>query len=295
MKSEEIKISIGIPTFNSSKYLKECIKSVIIHSVVDEIIVSDDGSNQAEVTKIIQIIKKFKSSKNIDIKLIVNKVNKGAYENKLKLIKKAKNNFVYILDSDNLAGKNLDYIVKNNLAKDSDKTYLFQPNTLYQFTKFPKLSKLFSKYINKFVVQFYDKDVLLDKYKVRDSLILNSGNYNLNDFDFDENNLLITNDENSLNLKSKWIFWILNCGNFIVNKNIFEEIASDGLEFDRSIRSVDAIVFSFLWLRSGKEIKIYKDFYHHHRKRIDSVSFSERDSSKKAITYFIKKILYDFV
>lgn len=73
-----------------------------------------------------------------------------------------------------------------------------------------------------------------------------------------------------------------------------KDIAKKGLKIDREIRSVDAIAFSYLWLSSGKEIKIINEFFHHHRKREDSVSFTERDNSKKGIEFFIEKVLINF-
>jgi hypothetical protein len=69
------------------------------------------------------------------------------------------------------------------------------------------------------------------------------------------------------------------------------DIAEAGLKFDRKILSVDAIVFSYLWLEKGFEIKILNDFYHHHRKRNDSVSFTESEDSVNAIKHFINKVL----
>ena len=97
--------------------------------------------------------------------------------------------------------------------------------------------------------------------------------------------------QNEKKLIDKWIFWILNCGNFIVNKKYMVDIAADGLKFDRKLLSVDAIVFSYLWLENSFEIKILNDFYHHHRKRNDSVSFTESEDSVNAIKYFIDKVL----
>ncbi len=49
-------ISVGIPTYNSSKYLNECIESIITKKNVDQIIISDDGSAEDEVVKIENII-----------------------------------------------------------------------------------------------------------------------------------------------------------------------------------------------------------------------------------------------
>ena len=84
----------------------------------------------------------------------------------------------------------------------------------------------------------------------------------------------------------KWVFWILNCGNFIVNKDYMLPIANKGLEIDRKHLSVDAIVFSYLWLENGLKIKIFREFNHHHRKREDSVSFVESEKFCKCNQVF---------
>ena len=54
--------------------------------------------------------------------------------------------------------------------------------------------------------------------------------------------------EGSPEIKSKYvidkhIFWVLNIGNFIVNKNQFITIMKPGLEFSREISSMDAVHF----------------------------------------------------
>ena len=49
-------ITVGIPTFNSSKYLFDSLNSVINCTSVNEIIISDDGSSQAEIKKLEQTI-----------------------------------------------------------------------------------------------------------------------------------------------------------------------------------------------------------------------------------------------
>ncbi len=285
-------ISVGIPTFNSSKYLTSCIKSVIKKKSVNEIIISDDCSNEFEIEKIKNIIKKFKNQKNI--KLLKNNTNLGAYENKLNLIKNSKNEYIYVLDSDNLAGKNFDKIITELLnSGDLSEEYLIQPNTMYQFWKYPNFAKLFSKFDKKYIVKFYKNNKTIDSSYVKKSLLLNSGDYILDDLGYKTDNFDLEKDEINP-LLNKWVFWILNCGNFIVNKNIMSEIAQNGLILDRSIRSVDAVAFSYLWLSAGKKIRIHKKFFHHHRKRNDSVSYTEIDSSKKGIIYFIKEVLDKF-
>lgn len=291
MKNKQL-ISVGIPTFNSSKYLESCIKSVISKKTVGEVLISDDCSNESEFKNIKEIVKQFGQQKNI--RLIRNEKNIGAYENKLKLIENSFHDFIYILDSDNLSGQNLDTIVEN-LFKNNDlnESYLIQPNIMYQFWKYPKFAKLFCKLNKKYIVKFYESDKVLKSKDIKTSLLLNSGNYDLKNFSKElEVNVQKINYKDTL--QSKWIFWVLNCGNFIVNKNAMKDIAKKGLKIDREIRSVDAIAFSYLWLSSGKEIKIINEFFHHHRKREDSVSFTERDNSKKGIEFFIEKVLINF-
>lgn len=193
-----------------------------------------------------------------------------------------------------MSGKNLDSIVVNLFSnKDLNENYLIQPNKMYQFWEYPKLAKIFSNFDKKYIVEFYKNDKVLNSKEVKNSLLFNSGDYNLKEFGSVEE-IDTRNIDHNDSLKNKWIFWVLNCGNFIVNKNIMSQIAKGGLEFDRSIRSVDAIAFSYLWLESGREIKIIKKFFHHHRKREDSVSFTEKKDSKKGMRFFIKKVLMSF-
>ena len=282
------KISVGIPTFNSSKYLSYCLKSLSKLTSVDEIIISDDGSTDDEYKKIEQIVREFKF--NNDIELLKNKMNLGAYVNKLNLMKASKNKYIYILDSDNLAGKNLDEIIKNYVLTEKNDDVLFQPNIMYQFWKNPKSAKILSNFDSKYKVKFFNKDMTLEISDVKESLLLNSGDYELSDIIPGLKKNQDINNEKDI-LLAKWIFWILNCGNFVANKDTMIDIAEEGLGFDRSLRSVDAIVFSYLWISNKKSIKIPKNFYHHHRKREDSVSFTEKEDSKNAIKYFMKEVL----
>ncbi len=203
-------ILVGIPTYNSSKYLNECIESIITKKNVDQIIISDDGSAEDEVVKIENIInsQSNKSHKNIDF--IRNRNNLGAFQNKLNLIEKSKNDFIYILDSDNIAGNNLDSIIAKILTSSNSKNYLYQPNKMYQFSKYSKIAKLMSKFKSKYLVQFLNEDTTLNIKDIKNSLILNSGSYNLEDF-VDNTDDLKANI-NSDFLIDKWIFWVLNCG-----------------------------------------------------------------------------------
>lgn len=282
-------ISVGIPTYNSSKYLKTCLKSVVNKKKVNEIIISDDGSTHEEILAIENIVSKFGHIKNKEIKLFKNKKNLGAFQNKLNLIKKSRNDFIYILDSDNIAGKNLDSVISEIFQTTNSSSYLYQPNIMYQFYNSPKISKFMSNFQKKYKVRFLKEGKPLYFNDIRNSLIRNPGSYDISQLAESSTNL--TSDLETDFLIDKWIFWVLNCGNFVVYKNHIINIIEKSPIFDKSLLSIDAVVFAYYWLSSGKAIKIIDSFYHHHRKREDSVSFTEKENSSYAIKHFIKLII----
>ena len=279
-------ITVGIPTYNSSKYLNQCLKSIKNLKNIDEILISDDGSTVSELAKPKEIVLKYQIKHRLNIKILESTTNFGAYKNKLKLIENSKNEYIYVLDSDNMASKNLDEII-NEILNENNPKFLYQPNVMYHFWKYPRLAQLMSPYNKKYIVKFFDSNYILDRDSVKALLIHNSGTYNLKEYV----NQLPSIKDPEKKIIDKWIFWILNCGNFIVNKKHMVDIAQAGLEFDRKILSVDAIAFSYLWIENGMKIKIFNNFYHHHRKRNDSVSFTESEDSVNAIKHFIGKVL----
>ena len=279
-------ITVGIPTYNSSMYLSKCLDSIKDSKAIDEILISDDGSNLTELIKIKQIVSLYESRYSLNINFFENTTNVGAYKNKLKLIEASKNEYIYVLDSDNLASKNIDKIIYK-VFKEKNPELLYQPNIMYQFWRYPRFAKLMSLFDKKYIVKFFTEDSTLDKGDVKSLLLDNSGTYDLNNFKYQQRPLPVAKKK----LIDKWVFWILNCGNFIVNKNLMIKVAKQGLNFERKYLSVDAIVFSYLWIESGMKIKLFYDFFHHHRKRNDSVSFKESEDSVTAIKYFIAKVL----
>ena len=112
-------ISVIIPTFNSSKYLEQCLNSLIKCKSINEIVISDDFSDSEDLLNLKKII--FNHQLKNKIKLYENNINKGAYRNKLDSVKKASSDLVYILDSDNIAGFNLENILYK-ISKIDDET-----------------------------------------------------------------------------------------------------------------------------------------------------------------------------
>ena len=102
------KFSVAIPTYNSSKYLKECIYGFKNSKFIDEIIIGDDCSGIEELKNIKKIIKQANKFFNFQIKLIENSQNLGAFKNKYRLIESSRNEWIYQIDSDNVPFSNID-------------------------------------------------------------------------------------------------------------------------------------------------------------------------------------------
>ena len=103
-----MKLSIAIPTLNSSEFIDDCINSVRKISNVDEIIINDDGSNELDYSILESKVEKLISSYNLNISLYRNEKNLGGFKNKYVTISKCTNDYVYQIDSDNIPAKNIE-------------------------------------------------------------------------------------------------------------------------------------------------------------------------------------------
>lgn len=111
------KISIIMPNFNSEKYIKSAINSVLNQTFKKwELIIVDDNSNA-------QTIKILKNYKNKKIKLIFLKKNKGAAYCRNLAIKKSTGKYITFLDSDDIWNK-----------KKLSLQYSFMENNQFTFT-----------------------------------------------------------------------------------------------------------------------------------------------------------------
>jgi glycosyltransferase involved in cell wall biosynthesis len=121
-----MKISVAIPTYNSSKYLWKCIKPFINNDFIGEIIINDDSSNISEFGNICNIISNINSDK---IKIYRNKSNQRAFVNKYFSVSKCSYDWVYLLDSDNFIDENTIDIFKS--IDYSNDSICFCPKKLY--------------------------------------------------------------------------------------------------------------------------------------------------------------------
>jgi len=109
-----VKISLCIPTMNRWKFLKINIPKYLANSLIDEIVIVDEtGEDYA-------LLKEAYASEP-KIKLFKNKYKLGPFLNKLECIKKACNEWVCLIDSDNYADEDyffsfLSYVNNNPIS-----------------------------------------------------------------------------------------------------------------------------------------------------------------------------------
>jgi teichuronic acid biosynthesis glycosyltransferase TuaG len=114
LKKKSIKIDIILPNYNSNKFIKETINSILNQSFKNwRLIIVDDNSNLDNK----KILKKY--SKNSKIKIIWLKKNKGAGFCRNMALNYSKANYIAFIDSDDIWYKSklsdqLKFMLKNN-------------------------------------------------------------------------------------------------------------------------------------------------------------------------------------
>ena len=98
-------------------------------------------------------------------------------------------------------------------------------------------------------------------------------------------------NNNIYTTENKDIKWFLNSGNFIVGKDSFLDIFYQGNNVERQDLALDAMAYSFYWLKAGNKIISLDRFYHYHRKREDSVSFIEKINYEPSIDRYFESYL----
>ena len=160
-------LSICIPNYNRSKYLNNCLNSILIakslSSLKFEICISDNGSKE-NITPIINHYK----NKGLKINYRQNKKNMGFGANFYKVVKMAKGEFIWLIGNDDLlyadALKKLENLFYKNIDVDFffinssnlNAKHVFKhkqpfntkkiPKNLYNFSKIKKSQK--TKFFN---------------------------------------------------------------------------------------------------------------------------------------------------
>lgn len=97
---KELKISLCLTNYNRSKLIYEAVSSVLFDKRVDEIVISDDCSDDTIYNSMVRHFKEhpkvhiYRNEKNID-----------CYKNKAKALELAENEWCILFDSDNIIDK----------------------------------------------------------------------------------------------------------------------------------------------------------------------------------------------
>ena len=102
-------ISVCIPVYNTEKYLKRCLESVVSQDFDSfEIIIVSDNSRGRDQNNwpCHKIVKKFKKQTKIPIKYLENSTNLGTLEVRRTLSYEARGEYIFFLDSDDFLPPN---------------------------------------------------------------------------------------------------------------------------------------------------------------------------------------------
>jgi hypothetical protein len=237
-------ISLCIPYYNTFDLTKQTISTLIKSKFINEIIVSDDCSDKPFLY-IHPKVKIYRNSKNL-----------GALKNKFKTIQYARNNWVYLLDSDNFIElKILNKLSKNLQNKKFNQNYYYSPSKL--------------------ILKNVDLDKKLDNKAIH---------YNF------KNKVIDFNLASQYLEKVKYFDWFLNTGNFFVHRETYIKCASQMFR-DKKLKQIeaDAIIFAYYWLKSGRKIEILKNFYYFHR--VLKGSYSHHPNNSKSLNIYKKLFL----
>jgi glycosyltransferase involved in cell wall biosynthesis len=255
--------SVGIPTYNSSKYIPELLKKLTKLNYLKDIVIIDDNSKIEEQSKLEQIIADFQKSTKLNINYYINDKNLGGFKNKYKVVSLCEQELVYQIDSDNiLSNKTIRFLNNQKNLKKIEKNFIYLPYFVRLFENKSKYIELRNKKLN---------------------LVKRELTLNLNDL-----NNSINNKSNII--QSFSIGYLLNIGNPVFHKNDYLRYLKEGNLMDKNFLAADAIAAIFFWVKNGGEIYLNKNIGHSHRLRNDSY-WHEGISSGENHAHWTKEIL----
>lgn len=269
-------ITVAIPHYNTSKYIEDAIRIPLLDDRVDEILICDDQSSDEEYDNLLRIIDSIKTGTPISydvnaslmnehhggcydvvlemtkvdlseqakkIEVIRNDINIGGFRNKYHVVSQAKNEWVYLLDSDN-------FLVECSIPSlynlsDWDKSVCYCPSVPIMQRK--DTWRAWDDWNHRrFGYKPFGLKGVQDLFKSEQEFSKTMGcGIGVNGF--------------------------LNTGNFFVNRNQYVtslESAFDDLTVEP--HAADVVAFSYYWLTNDGQFQVVPDLYYFHRIRDDS-------------------------
>ncbi len=145
-----MKVSIIVPVYNSEKYLKDCLDSLVNQTLKEiEIIAIDDASSD----KSLEILKDYEKKYPNKVKVYVNHKNLGQGATRNRGIELATGEYIGFLDSDDYVNFNM-YAKMYEMAKRNDKPevittgLIFVKNNDYLVNNFKEIAQTKGRILN---------------------------------------------------------------------------------------------------------------------------------------------------
>jgi len=269
-------ITVAIPYYNSFSYIEDAIRIPLLDNRVDEILICDDHSDDSQyydlLVKVGQLNNGVEISYDINaslmnenhgtcqsvvhsltsvnvgkqakkIEVIRNDTNIGGFRNKYHVVSQAKNEWVYLLDSDN-------FLVECSIP------------SLYNL---PEWDEKICYCPSVPIMQRKDSWRAWDDWNHR--------RFGYKPFDLKGvQNFFRVEEKYSKNMGcGLGVNGFLNTGNFFVNRDRYVNSLKDAFE-DPNVEphAADVVAFSYYWLVAGGMLQIVPDLYYFHRIRDDS-------------------------
>jgi glycosyltransferase involved in cell wall biosynthesis len=247
-----MKLSVCIPYYNRSDLVLETLRPLIPDERIDEIILCDDCSPQTDFNQLLR-----NTGKMEKVRIVRNLENHHNQHNKRNALSFAKNEWVLLVDNDNVVGT--DMLNKFfNFAIDS----IDAPDGAALQSGTPDGAALQSKtiYHPAFASPNFD-------YRMFNGHIINKINVN----NYTVHPIFVT---------------LCNTNNYFINRNEYLRV----YEYNQSVRGADGIFFTYLWLKAGNEIKIVDNMQYFHRVHPGSEFLRESESNMKLIYYWLEQL-----
>ena len=163
-----MKLSLVIPTYNRTNFVIEAFAQVLNNPSIDEIVISDDFSDLEVYVNLWNLLDGLPK-----VKLFRNDKNLGPLLNKYEAVKKCQNEWIIMVDSDNILDN--DYIEKITQLTNLYKDMLYCPEELREVNG--KINFTYKEFCGLIV----DKDIV-KKYigGINFECWMNTGNYFFN-------------------------------------------------------------------------------------------------------------------
>jgi glycosyltransferase involved in cell wall biosynthesis len=163
-----LRFSVGIPHYNRGGEIYKPLFNAIQHPNVEEIVIVDDGSNEAEFEKLRSFVNSLKSIKGIALHR--RRENKKALFTKVEVVEKCSAEWILVLDSDNTFFKKTLDALRGLEAPSRDTFYCC--SFAFPFFDFSPVGHEALDFLR---ISSLAKQGLLQKY-----YIMNDGNYLVN-------------------------------------------------------------------------------------------------------------------